>query len=73
MPRAYASLHVTLFRLFSHVCPVAIPPLDALQHSQDASNRMFVVWVLRKTNTPPTTGMDSLPWPTLKACMYKKR
>lgn len=47
--------------------------------SQDTSNRMFVVWVLRKgadkeggKGGPKAKG-GAIPWPPLKACVYKKR
>lgn len=44
---------------------------------QDASNRMFVVWVLKKQQQQQVGGNSSphqsLCWPALRACMYKKR
>ena len=47
--------------------------------SEDAHNKMFVVWVLQKK--PEGEGgrgkagakKGGIPWPPLKACMYKKR
>ncbi len=47
--------------------------------SQDVSNRMFVVWVLRKgADKEGGKGgangkAGAIPWPPLKACVYKKR
>lgn len=40
--------------------------------STDASNKMFVIMVFRKAagDAPPK---KSIAWPTLKACVYKKR
>ena len=45
---------------------------------QDAGNRMFVTWVLRKEQ--PAGGQKSaarelqgMKWPPLKACLYKRR
>jgi hypothetical protein len=59
------------------------PFLAALQQlgfklaSQDASNRMFVVWVLRKgkhsAGSGSSGGGKGIRWPKLKACVYKKR
>lgn len=44
---------------------------------QDASNRMFVVMVLRKKGNAPAAlspaPAAALPWPALRACVYKKR
>ena len=47
---------------------------------QDASNRMFVVWVLRKQpggngggGGEPHAVSAAIAWPALKACAYKKR
>ncbi len=40
------------------------------------SNTMFFVAVLRKLNTPSVDlaqHQQALPWPELKACVYKKR
>ncbi|EFJ43855.1 hypothetical protein VOLCADRAFT_76524 [Volvox carteri f. nagariensis] len=48
--------------------------------SEDAGNRMFVVWVLRKCEGSKAGGKQrsggssrEIPWPELKACVYKKR
>ncbi|GLI65492.1 hypothetical protein VaNZ11_009028 [Volvox africanus] len=48
--------------------------------SEDAGNKMFVVWVLRKgevgkqqRNGKRGGSSGIIPWPELKACMYKKR
>jgi hypothetical protein len=41
---------------------------------QDAANRMFVVWVMQKKADGAKLGVASgIKWPTLRACMYKKR
>ncbi len=43
---------------------------------EDARNKMFVVWLLRKGGSVPAGGggkAKQLPWPPLKACVYKKR
>jgi hypothetical protein len=49
--------------------------------SQDAGNKMFVVWVLRKGDGGGKAVKGAgrggkgggIPWPELKACVYKKR
>ncbi len=38
---------------------------------QDASNRMFVTWILKKDSDIGQKG--GLRWPKLKACVYKRR
>jgi ribosomal RNA-processing protein 8 len=40
---------------------------------QDASNRMFVVFVLKKQQQAAAGAAAALKWPPLKACVYKKR
>lgn len=40
---------------------------------QDAANRMFVVWVLQKKEGAKPGAASGIKWPTLRACMYKKR
>ncbi|KAF5836254.1 methyltransferase-domain-containing protein [Dunaliella salina] len=40
--------------------------------SLDASNKMFVVMVLRKLNVP-SGNPSAITWPSLRACMYRKR
>jgi ribosomal RNA-processing protein 8 len=42
---------------------------------QDASNRMFVVFVLKKQQAaaPGAAAGGGIKWPPLKACVYKKR
>lgn len=41
---------------------------------QEASNRMFVVWVLqKKADVTPSSAVAAIQWPTLRACVYKKR
>lgn len=40
---------------------------------QDAANRMFVVWVLQKKGEVTAAAAKATKWPTLRACMYKKR
>ena len=46
---------------------------------QDASNRMFVTWVLRKKEQPGGQKLTTrelqagMKWPPLKACLYKRR
>ncbi|WIA22070.1 hypothetical protein OEZ85_004414 [Tetradesmus obliquus] len=41
---------------------------------QDASNRMFVVFVLKKQQAAAgAAAAAGLKWPLLKACVYKKR
>lgn len=40
---------------------------------QDASNRMFVVWVLQKKAAAKQSSAASIKWPPLRACVYKKR
>jgi hypothetical protein len=40
---------------------------------QDAANRMFVVWVLQKKGEMTPAAAKAIKWPTLRACMYKKR
>jgi hypothetical protein len=39
---------------------------------EDAKNRMFVVWLLRKDGPAAKPGAR-LAWPPLKACLYKRR
>lgn len=39
----------------------------------DASNQMFVVFVLRKARAAEPTAASCIAWPHLKACVYKKR
>ncbi len=41
--------------------------------SQDASNKMFVVMVLRKRRDAPAQPPAGLQWPPLRPCVYKKR
>lgn len=42
--------------------------------SQDASNKMFVVFVLQKaSHPPPVDEAGRIAWPPLQACMYKRR
>lgn len=54
------------------------PFLAGLQHigfsvvSEDLSNKMFVVWVLRKVQEA-RGPLESVEWPALKPCMYKRR
>jgi hypothetical protein len=40
---------------------------------QDASNKMFVTWVLRKEMELKTEKGERMKWPTLKPCMYRRR
>jgi hypothetical protein len=40
---------------------------------QDPANRMFVVWVLQKKEGAKLGAAAGIKWPTLRACMYKKR
>lgn len=40
---------------------------------QDAGNRMFVVWVLQKKGDVKPAAAAAIKWPTLRACVYKKR
>lgn len=55
------------------------PLLSALKQlgfklvQQDASNRMFVVWVLQKKAAVKAAAAASIDWPHLRACVYKKR
>ena len=55
------------------------PLLSALKQlgfklvQQDASNRMFVVWVLQKKAAVKPSTAAGIEWPTLRACVYKKR
>jgi hypothetical protein len=39
---------------------------------QDLSNRMFVIWVLRKAHAPSEHASGAV-WPVLKPCSYKRR
>ena len=38
--------------------------------SRDAGNKMFVIMQFRKSGQAPA---DSIQWPQLKACVYKRR
>jgi hypothetical protein len=38
---------------------------------QDLTNRMFVIWVLKKTRQAPLK--QALAWPKLGSCIYKRR
>jgi hypothetical protein len=38
---------------------------------QDLTNRMFVVWVLKKCRQ--ASGLQPLTWPVLTPCTYKRR
>ncbi|KAF6260220.1 methyltransferase-domain-containing protein [Scenedesmus sp. NREL 46B-D3] len=40
---------------------------------QEASSRMFVVFVLRKQQQAAAGAAATISWPPLKACLYKKR
>lgn len=40
--------------------------------SQDAGNKMFVTWILRK-DKGEGSGAVSVQWPPLKPCVYKRR
>jgi ribosomal RNA-processing protein 8 len=40
---------------------------------QDASNRMFVVFVLKKQQQAAAGPAAGIKWPPLKACVYKRR
>lgn len=40
---------------------------------QDASNKMFVVLLLRKQRGAGGATKQPIDWPKLKACAYKKR
>jgi hypothetical protein len=40
---------------------------------QDASNRMFVNWVLKLRHKRVDDQYLQMRWPPLKACLYKRR
>lgn len=40
---------------------------------QDAKNKMFVVFVLKKHLKVDAATAQGINWPLLKACVYKKR
>lgn len=40
---------------------------------QDAANRMFVAWVFQKKGGVKPAAAAAIDWPTLRACVYKKR
>ena len=46
---------------------------ESLQSLDSESNKMFFVAVLRKTGVGAPGGVPADDWPTLKACVYKRR
>lgn len=55
------------------------PFLSSLQQlgfrliKQDSKNKMFVVLVLKKQQPVDAAAASRIRWPSLKACVYKKR
>lgn len=40
---------------------------------EDASNKLFVIFHLRKTQDEAVKNEPALKWPVLKPCLYKRR